>query len=338
MRLALLDAVGEDLAHERRHLLWAAERAAAHQEGLERTREIARRREAVLLALRERLHHAGLELGRVARDDRRRRRDDARLDLLERVEIGVHAEEALVGRQLPEHDAEREDVGGAIDLGPAHLLGRHIGELALERARARRRQAIGDLGDAEVDDLGVALVRQEEVVRRDVAVDEAEELPVLAAQLVGRVEAVGRVGADARREVGHDPHVPLFGAPHHLAQRLAVEVLHGDPVGVVVLPEVEHLRDVGVVDPRGDPRLVEEHIDELVIFDEVRVDALDRHPLLEAARSIHPRQVDARHATDADLVDDAVAAEKEGAGLLVGFLGAEAGCGRRRPTCARGST
>ena len=132
---------------------------------------------------------------------RRRRRHDARLHLLERVEIGVHAEEALVGRELPEHDAEREDVGRAIDLGAAHLLGRHVRELALERARARRREPVGDLGDAEVDDLRVAVVGDEEVVRRDVAVDEAEELAVLAAQLVRRVQALGRVGADARGEL-----------------------------------------------------------------------------------------------------------------------------------------
>jgi hypothetical protein len=39
-------------------------------------------------------------------------------------------------------------------------------------------------------------------VRRDVAVHEAEELPVLAAQLVGGVQAVGGVGADARGELG----------------------------------------------------------------------------------------------------------------------------------------
>jgi hypothetical protein len=91
-----------------------------------------------------------------------------------------------------------------------------------------------------------------------------------------------------------------------------VEVLHGDPVGVVVLAEIEDLRDVRVVDARGDAGLVEEHVDELVVLDEVRVDALDRDPLLEAAGPVHAREVHARHAADADLVDDAVATEEEG--------------------------
>ena len=71
---------------------------------------------ALVLVLRERLHHDLLELDRVAAHDRRRPRDVALLHLRERVEIAVHAEEALPRRELPEHDAEREDVGAAIEL------------------------------------------------------------------------------------------------------------------------------------------------------------------------------------------------------------------------------
>src|ERR1700690_884824 len=40
------------------------------------------------------------------------------------------------------------------------------------------------------------------------------------------------------------------------------------------------------------------------------MDALDRDPLLEAAGAVHPGEVDAGHAADADLVDDAVAAQE----------------------------
>jgi hypothetical protein len=134
-----------------------------------------------------------------------------------------------------------------------------------------------------------------------------------------------------------DALASLLHAAHDLAERLAVEVLHGDPVGVVVLAEIEDLRDVRVVDARGDARLVEEHVDELIVLDEVRVDALDRDPLLEAAGPVHARQVHAGHAAGADLVDDAVAAEEEGAGrLFVRLLGARPRGRRCRPR-ARGS-
>jgi hypothetical protein len=51
-----------------------------------------------------------------------------------------------------------------------------------------------------------------------------------------------------------------------------------------------------VRDARGDAGLVEEHRDEAVVLDEVRVDAFDRTPL--AAGAIHAREVNARYAAD----------------------------------------
>ena len=345
MRLALLDAIAEDGADVLRDLLRPHHRALTHEEALQSARELAGRLEAILLAFCQRLEDDHLQLGRVAGDDGGGRRDDARLHLLERVEIRLHAEEALVGGELPEHDAEREDVRRAIHLGAADLLRGHVRELALEGAGLCLREAIGHLRDAEVDDLGVAVVRHEEVVRRDVAVDEAEELSVLSAELVGRVEAVRRVCAHAGRELHGDALASLLHAAHDLAEGLAVEVLHGDPVGVVVLAEIEDLRDVRVVDARGDAGLVEEHVDELIVLDEVRVDALDRDPLLKAAGPVHAGQVHARHAAYADLVDDAVATEEEGPRRLLGLLlsrprgglrtGARAGCTLHRRTGRR---
>jgi hypothetical protein len=180
-------------AHVLRDLLRADQDAPRRmRKPLQRARELAGRLEALLLAFCQRLEDDHLQLRRVAGHDGGGRRDDARLHLLERVEIRLHAEQALVGGELPEHDAEREDVRRAIHLGAADLLRGHVSELALEGAGLCLREAIGHLRDAEVDDLGVAVVRHEEVVRRDVAVDEAEELPVLAAELVGRVQAVRR--------------------------------------------------------------------------------------------------------------------------------------------------
>ena len=70
-----------------------------------------------------------------------------------------------------------------------------------------------------------------------------------------------------------------------------MKVLHRDPVGVVGLAELEHGRDVGVRDPRRDVRLVEEHVHEGLVLDEVRVDALDGEPPLEAAEAVDARQV-----------------------------------------------
>ena len=277
--------------------------------------ELARGAVALVLVLREGLQDDALELDGVAADEGRRLRDVALLDLRERVEVAVHPEEALAGGQLPKDDAQREDVGPAVDVFAGDLLGRHVRELALERAVARRGHARAELRDAEVHDLRRPVVRHEEVVRRHVAVDEIELLAILALQLVGSVQALGGVGDDAARNLGGHRRAELLGAAHDLAERLAVQVLHGDPEAVGLLAEVEDRRDVRVRDARRDARLVEEHLDEALVLDEVGVDALDGDPLLEAARPVDAREVNARHAADADFVDDAVAAEQEGPSL-----------------------
>ena len=97
-----------------------------------------------------------------------------------------------------------------------------------------------------------------------------------------------------------------------------------------MLAKVEHRRDVRVRDARGDARLVEEHVDEGLILHEVRMDALDRDPLLEPARSVHACEVHARHPADADLVDDTVAPEevRPRAASPVRHGGMPAGAGR----------
>ena len=112
-----------------------------------------------------------------------------------------------------------------------------------------------------------------------------------------------------------------------------MQVLHGDPVGVIVFPKIEDLRHVGMRDPRGDTRFVEEHVHELVIFDQVRMDSLDCYPFLKPTRPVHTGKVNTRHPADAYLINHAVAAEKKSAG----WLGLAAGCPVRRRPNARGA-
>jgi hypothetical protein len=183
-------------------------------------------------------------------------------------------------------------------------------ELPLEGARLRARHPVLELGDAEVHDLGHPFVGHEEVVRGHVPVNEVQLLAVFALQLVSGVEAIGGFGDDAASDLGRHRRAHLLGPSHDLAERLAVEVLHGDPVRVLVLAELEDGRDVRVRDARRDVRLVEEHVHERLVLDEVRVDPLDGEPPLEAAEPIDPGEVHARHPAEANLVDDAVAAEE----------------------------
>src|SRR5208282_5611237 len=106
---------------------------AAYEKGLKSPRELARRAVALVLVLRERLHDDLLEVDRVPAHDRAGARGLTVLYLRHRVEVAIHAKEPLPRRQLPQDDAEREDICTAIDRLPGHLLGGHVGDLSLER-------------------------------------------------------------------------------------------------------------------------------------------------------------------------------------------------------------
>jgi hypothetical protein len=108
-------------------------------------------------------------------------------DLLEGDEAVAVAEHELVGEELVEDDAERVDVGALIEGAAEGLLGRHVRDLALDGHvgvdGGRGSGAVdvagagGGAGDAEVEDLHGAREAQHDVVRADVAVDDAEGRP-----------------------------------------------------------------------------------------------------------------------------------------------------------------
>jgi hypothetical protein len=166
--------------------------------------------------------------------------------------------------------------------------------------------------DAEIDDLHRALVRDEEVLRRDVAVDHVHRLAAIVAELVRRVEPLRGFRHDARdqRELVRRPRRRILRAlaqePRH---RLAEQILHRDVVRPVGFTEVEHVADVRVADPRRDARLVEEHLGELLLLREVRVNALERDELLEPRRAGDAREIHRRHPARRELEHELIPPE-----------------------------
>jgi hypothetical protein len=206
--------------------------------------------------------------------------------------------------------ADGPDVRTPIDDGARGLLGRHVVHFALHRAAARvLGDAVARLGDSEVDELRDAAHAHEDVLRRDIAVDDAEGLAVFAAELVGGVETAARVREDPQRHAGRQRQpLPLHRA-HDLGQRVAVDPLHREVEDVVLLAEIHDLSHVRVLDLRRDARLVEEHPLEARVLRELRKDHLDRDELLEAVLAAEPRHPHARHAALRDGAEQLVAVE-----------------------------
>ena len=230
------------------------------------------------------------------------------LDSLERLQIG-RAGKGLPPRQpLVQHDAKREDVAAGIDRPARGLFRRHIGNRAKnharpclsDRDRARcRLPGIGveEFGEAEIGELGVAVLRDQNVLGFDV--------PVHDASVVRGGKAVRDAG-EQLDELG--PRPPFGGGP--ILERSVIDEF-GDQIRTAVqLADVVHGENVRVVQ-RGrclgfalEPP-ASRRVGELVGKE------LDRNRSIEL-RVV--RRIDFAHAAGAEQRDDFVGAEARASG------------------------
>ena len=255
--------------------------ADLHHACLEREVQLERRPVATFGLVRERAldHRADgrRHVGRQWGGERAARQLVQRRDLVRSV-VGGNTREELV-----ENGAERPDVGAMIDVASEGLLRRHVADLALELARARLlRDAVACLRDAEIDEHRRARVRDEDVLWRDVAMDDAQQRAIALPEDVRRVEARSGVGADTERDARGDALLLLLCGAHYLGERVAVDPLHDDEGALLLLADVDDARDVAVLDARGNARFVDEHLLEARILRVLGQDHLHDDEALES--------------------------------------------------------
>src|SRR5262249_62290694 len=122
-------------------------------------------------------------------NDARRRSERLATDRLEHRELARALEQTPARQELVKHDSQCENVAPAVDRTAAALLGRHVLELAFELANLGVGGPIGGFCDAEIEDFDAAVVGDEDVLRRNVAVNEVERAAMGVAQFVSRVKA-----------------------------------------------------------------------------------------------------------------------------------------------------
>ncbi len=230
-------------------------------------------------------------------------------------ELVLPLEQPLQCGELEQEDADREDVAAAIDALGTALLGRHVRGLALEHAGLRDVRARGRLRDAEVDDLHLATLTHQHVRGRHVAMHDAERPPAAVGLLVRVMERGTEAVGDREHERQRDRLALRDRTAQDRAQVLAVHVLHREERLVAVEPDVEHARDVRVVQRRSEVRLVAEHPHELRILGELGQDPLDHDDLGGLPRT---REEQLRHAPHGQAPEDVVAGAEVAAAVLDG--------------------
>ena len=223
-----------------------------------------------------------IDLGRDVAADGRRGRDVAVHVLVGHAQRALAGVRHLAGDHLEEEDAGCVDVGPAIGLAPLDLLRRQVGDRAddhpLRDALAVR---LDRSREAEVGDLHATVIRDQDVLRLDVAVDEAGGMR-------GRQRLEHGIEEDERLRGGQRPVLP-----EDVAQGAARHVLHRQVDQPVVLALVVHRDDVAVGQPGGRLGLPLEPRDEGLVVREVGMHDLEGDDPVEPQVE---RLVDRRHA------------------------------------------
>jgi hypothetical protein len=192
--------------------------------------------------------------------------------------------------QLAQHDAELVDVGGGGDGVTLDLFRAGVGRRHGSRGRAGHRRAgrrFQQLGDPEVEQLGHAVGRDQDVARLEVAVDHEIR--------VSELHGAAHLSEQSQARVDREP-APVT----EQIQRLARHVLH-DHIGQVVVAgaAVEQPSDVGVLEVGQDLPFHQEPPPDLGVVG-ASADQLDRDLLAVLIVGPDP-QIDGPHPAPSQL-------------------------------------
>ena len=249
------------------------------------------------------------ELLRESRNSAAELRNLLEQDLLQRLGLVDAGEQPPARGRFVQRGTQAKQIDAMVELAAQELLGRHVAELPLHAPQRRLSDATRRPRDAEVDQLDLTVVGDEDVLRADIAMHEAERGPVGALEGVSVTEPLGH----PRPQPGDDTGLELLAATrqcaHQLRERLSVQVFHRQEQGVALAAELVNMNDVRVGEPHQQVGLVEELIDELALLGEVLVHHLDGDDSLETHRAREPSQVDSGASTHSQARPDHVAAE-----------------------------
>ena len=99
----------------------------------------------------------------------------------------------------------------------------------------------------------------------------------------------------------------LLRAREGRGEIFAGQILHADEVVALNFPELVGRDDVRVLEPRGDTRLVEKHLSQLLAVGEMRKDSFERNCLDEAFDPAALRQIQTPHATLPEQCEQSIA-------------------------------
>ena len=221
--------------------------------------------------------------------------------MLDRDGHGAVALKGQAAREhLIEHDAGGVDVRARVGAVALRLLGRDVVDGA-ERLLRHGVGGVGKTGDAEVRDLDAAVAQHHDVLRLDVAVDDAARMRV--------AQPLHNLCDEMQRLAPVQTPAPL----HILLECDAVDELHDD----VLRRGARHVidrNDVRVGEHRDGLGFVVEAAAEIRVAREIAFQYLDRH---KAVEPVALGLIDHCHAAAADQLKQLIAVVQHSADHLI---------------------
>ena len=256
---ALLHPIREQALQERGERLRRPRELPTAHEPRQRGRELVGGLPAPVRIRLQALQENRVELDRQPFHLLRRRVGDPGLRLDELHDVVVVVEALFTGEQLEQHQRERVEIAARVDAPLVRLLRRHVLRLPLHHPDLRLGRPAHRLGDPEVEDLHVALVGQQDVVGREIAMHELQRPPRFVLGAVRVLEPEQHVDRDVHRERRRELLSRHQHGAEHGAQVLAVHVFEDDVGDRADRADFVHADDVAMREPHADPRLVLEH-------------------------------------------------------------------------------
>ena len=173
-------------------------------------------------------------------------------------------------------------------------------------------KAPGGLGHAEIHQLHLPLVGDQDVLRAHVAVDDPQVAVALVQPGMGEAESGRRAQGDKGGVRKGEGPAELLGPFQDHSEVLPVDVFHDQEIAVFIFQEIDGLGDVRMGQAGGQLGLVDQHVDKVPIGGEVGMDHFHRHGFFEPARTQGLAPVDLSHPAGGDHLDENVALQAEG--------------------------
>lgn len=222
------DVLAQHGAHERPHFITTVAWVEGVEEFAASDHHVAGALKAALRFARERSGEDGVDGGRevglvLARGW------DGRVPGALQGFVEVAAEWSNACDQFVEDEPGGVDVGAVVEVFEAvSLLGAHVVEFALDDAEARVSAGDAADGDAEVNELDLSIIAQQDVLGVDVPVDDAEQAFMIVAQVMGAVQRHQHAASDPQGVLDREALTLVAEARHEKGEAATWDIFEHD--------------------------------------------------------------------------------------------------------------